>query len=122
MKQFEKVQLPYNVNLFTLIAAETLIDHWDKLKWWIEALRENREWLRRELEALPGLVVHPSGANFLLVESLSHPPKEVFTALVERGILIRDVSSYPMLERGLRISVGTPDENRELIEALREIL
>jgi histidinol-phosphate aminotransferase len=122
MKQFDKVKLPYNVNIFTLYAAETFIDHWDRLKDWIETIKESREWLRTELKSLPGFKVYPSGANFLLVESILRPPGEVFTALAARGILIRDVSSYPMLEKGLRISVGTPEENRELVGALKEIL
>lgn len=122
MKQFDKVKLPYNVNIFTLFAAETFIDNWERLKGWIETIKESREWLRSELTLLPAIKVYPSGANFLLVESISRTPKEIFTALAARGILIRDVSSYPMLEKGLRISVGTPDENLELVTALKEIL
>jgi histidinol-phosphate aminotransferase len=78
--------------------------------------------LRTELSSLPGIKVYPSGANFLLIESILRPSKEVFTALATRGILIRDVSSYPMLGKGLRISVGTADENLELVTALKEIL
>jgi histidinol-phosphate aminotransferase len=46
----------------------------------------------------------------------------VFSALLSRGILIRDVSRYPMLERGLRVSIGTPAENDEFIDALREVV
>jgi histidinol-phosphate aminotransferase len=66
--------------------------------------------------------IHPyaSDANFLLFETLRKTPAEVFSALLSRGILIRDVSRYPMLEHGLRVSVGTPAENDEFIKALRE--
>jgi histidinol-phosphate/aromatic aminotransferase/cobyric acid decarboxylase-like protein len=46
----------------------------------------------------------------------------VFNALLKNGILIRDVSSYPMLARGLRVSIGTPEENREFLAALMEAL
>ena len=45
-------------------------------------------------------------------------PKAVFEALYRRGVLVRDVSSYPMLSRCLRISVGTPDENDTFLRAL----
>lgn len=120
--QLNKVKLPYNVNVFTLIAAETLIERWESLRWWIDSLKEGREVLRRELELLPGITVYPSGANFLLVESRKKSPGEIFRSLQQRGILIRDVSSYPMLGRGLRITVGTAEENHELVAALREIL
>jgi histidinol-phosphate aminotransferase len=122
IKQLDKVKLPYNINIFTLVAAEVFIDRWVELKWWISALAQSRELLRRELETVEGLRVHPSGANFLLVETLRRTPKEVFAALIERGILVRDVSSYPGLERGLRITVGTPEENQAVLNALREVL
>ncbi|MBL8191827.1 MAG: histidinol-phosphate transaminase, partial [Acidobacteria bacterium] len=66
------------------------------------------------------LVPVPSAANFFAVKT-SIPPKELFEALHARGILIRNVSSAPMLEHYVRISVGTPEENDKLIAALREI-
>ena len=48
-------------------------------------------------------------------------PKAVFAELINRNILIRDVSGYPMLSEYFRLSVGTPEENDLLIEALKEI-
>ncbi len=44
----------------------------------------------------------------------------VFERLIHRGVLVRDVSGYPMLDRCLRVSVGTPDENARFLAALRE--
>ncbi len=122
MKHLAKVKLPYNVNIFTLIAAETLIERWGILREWIARLKESRDALRRGLESLPGLRVYPSGANFVLIESVDKTPGEIFTALVRQGILIRDVSTYPMLERGLRITVGTRTQNERLVTTLEEIL
>ena len=51
----------------------------------------------------------------------SMPPAQLFEALHARGILVRDVSSYPMLTEYIRISIGTPDENDRLISALRDL-
>jgi histidinol-phosphate/aromatic aminotransferase/cobyric acid decarboxylase-like protein len=48
-------------------------------------------------------------------------PKRIFTELLERDILIRDVSGYPMLKDYFRFSVGTPEENDRLLSALNEI-
>jgi len=48
-------------------------------------------------------------------------PRFIFTELLERNILIRDVSRYPMLHDFFRVSVGTPAENNLLLAALREI-
>ena len=52
------------------------------------------------------------------MELLEASPPAVFDALYRRGVLVRDVSSYPMLSRCLRVSVGTPDENEAFLHAL----
>ena len=56
------------------------------------------------------------------MESLKMPAVELYNALMDRGILIRNVSSYPMLSKALRISVGTRDENTAFITAVKEII
>ena len=107
-RELAKVKLPYSVNIFTLIASEVFIDRWDSLKSWIGVLVGERRRVFSALTAMDGVRPYPSDANFLLFETLRKSPSEVFRALLSRGILIRDVSRYPMLERGLRVSVGTP--------------
>jgi histidinol-phosphate aminotransferase len=121
-RQLARVKLPYSVNIFTLTAAEVFIEKWDSLKAWIGVLVSERQRLFSALKSMDGLRPYPSDANFLLFETFRKPPGDIFSALLERGILIRDVSRYPMLGRGLRVSVGTPAENEEFIEALREAL
>ncbi len=121
-RQLTKVKLPYSVNIFTLIAAEVFIDRWESLKSWIGALVSERSRLFTALDAMEGIRPYPSDANFILFETLRRSPAEIFSALLSRGILIRDVSRYPMLERGLRVSVGTPEENTQFIDALGEVL
>ena len=121
-QQLNKVKLPYSVNIFTLIAAEVMMDRWDTIRVWIDEIVKERERVRCELERVDGIRVYPSGANFLLFETLTKSPKEIFASVLEKGILIRDVSSYPMLERGLRVSIGTPEENNQFLAALKEAL
>jgi histidinol-phosphate aminotransferase len=53
---------------------------------------------------------------------MRRPPGEVFRGLAERGVLIRDVSSYPMLDSGLRVTIGKPEENEEFLRVLKEVL
>jgi histidinol-phosphate/aromatic aminotransferase/cobyric acid decarboxylase-like protein len=100
---------------------EVLIGHWDQVSPWIGAIVRERERVRTALSGIHGFRVHPSRANFLLVESLVRQPREVFDHLLRKGILIRDVSSYPGLSRGVRITIGTPEENDECLLALREL-
>jgi len=70
---------------------------------------------------MSGLKVYPSKSNFFLIE-VPVAPRLIFDSLYRQGILIRDVSSYPMLSKCLRISVGTPDENNRLLSALHAAL
>jgi histidinol-phosphate/aromatic aminotransferase/cobyric acid decarboxylase-like protein len=79
-------------------------------------LRE-REALRAGLEQLP-LVEHvfPSDANFLLARC--RDARRVLDAGKQAGLLVRDFSAHARLERCLRISVGTPEQNRRLLTAV----
>jgi histidinol-phosphate aminotransferase len=121
-RQLNKIKLPYSVNIFTLVAAEVLLTHWDQLKGWIETLVGERERVKAGLQKLASCKVYPSSANFLLFETLRRKPGEVFDSVLKKGILIRNVSSYPMLGRGLRVSTGTPEENTAFLVAIREAL
>ena len=73
------------------------------------------------LEDLDGIeAVYPSASNFLLVRFVD--AARVFTALRDRGIILRDQSRQPTLENCIRITVGTKDENERLLTELEEIL
>jgi histidinol-phosphate aminotransferase len=119
-KELSKLKLPYSVNIFSLIAMETLVERWDTIKGWIELLKHEREFVLKELARIPTLTPYRSEANFLLFESGEKTPAQIFDALLGKGILIRDVSSYPMLGRGLRVTVGKPEENQEFLSVLKE--
>jgi histidinol-phosphate aminotransferase len=116
--QISKAKLPYNINQFSLTAAEVALDNLSLFRAAIDKVLEEKERLGKELSELPGFKVYPSEANFFLVES-PVAPRVLFDELYEQGILIRDVSSYPMLSKCIRISVGTREENDRLLSALR---
>ena len=72
-----------------------------------------------------GLKVFPSAANFILfrVEAPGLDQKILFTRLLEEfGVLVRDVSAYPMLERCLRVNAGLPEENTAFLEGIRAVM
>lgn len=120
--ELNKVKLPYSVNIFTLMAAEVMMDRWPQIQEWIGTLNSERARVAGRLSRMNGITVYPSSANFLLFESGTRTPKEIFNAVLEKGILIRDVSSYPMLQRAVRVTIGTPSENDEFIQALEACL
>jgi histidinol-phosphate aminotransferase len=122
VQEISKAVLPYNLNAFSQTAAEVAIEMFEaRLKPLVEAICAERDRLYVELASIPGLIPIQSWANFMVVRS-NKEPKRVFAELLERDILIRDVSGYPMLKDYFRVSVGTPEENDLLIWWLREVL
>ena len=63
-----------------------------------------------ELQKRTAVRVFPSQANFILMRT-AQAARELFDAPYIQGVLVRDVSAYPLLERCLRVSIGTPEEN-----------
>ena len=121
VQEIGKALLPYNLNIISQTAAEVAIEmHGSMLQPLVRAICNERDRLQDELKQIAGLIPVPSRANFMLVRS-SLDPRIVFRELLRRGILVRDVSGYPLLEKYFRISVGTPEENDLLLAALREI-
>jgi histidinol-phosphate aminotransferase len=119
--EIRKAVLPYNLNAFSQTAAEVAIElYQSELQPLVSQIIDERERLFTSLSQVKGLTPVRSRANFLVVKSV-RPPRAVFAELLRRDILIRDVSSYPMLKDYFRVSVGTPAENGKLIAALREI-
>jgi histidinol-phosphate aminotransferase len=122
VREVNKARLPYNLNVFSQLAALAALEEETALRRTVEQLRAAREQLRERLSDLPGVRVWPSRANFLLLEVLAASPRAVFEALHRRGVLVRDVTSYPTLARCLRVSVGTPHENETFLRALGSAL
>jgi histidinol-phosphate aminotransferase len=119
--EISKAVLPYNLNAMSQTAAEVAVELYeDELRPLVRRIINERSRLESELSRIEGLTPVPSQANFMAVQS-SIDPKRVFSELIARDILIRDVSSYPMLTDYFRLSVGTPEENDLLLVALQEI-
>jgi histidinol-phosphate aminotransferase len=116
--ELNKVRQVYNVNVLTHAAALFVLERLEVLEEQAAVIRKDREELKKELARLEGMEVFPSAANFLLVRV----PDAVRTyeALRRQGVLVRNL--HPGLKNCLRITVGTPDENRILLTALREAL
>jgi histidinol-phosphate aminotransferase len=121
-REVSKAVLPYNLNAFSQTAAEVAVELYDaELRPTVERIVAERERLYAGLRNVEGLAPVRSRANFMVVRS-SIEPRRVYDELLERhGVLVRDVSGYPMLKNYFRVSVGTPAENDRLLEGLRDI-
>jgi len=118
VSEIAKARLPYNLNFFSEWAALAALEEKDALAVTVHRLVAERERLLARLADVPGIRAYSSDANFFLVECLSAAPKAVFASMLRRGVLVRDVTSYPRLERCLRVTVGTPEENDAFLHAL----
>ena len=118
VSEVNKARLPYNVNFFSQLGALAALEERETLARNVRRLVEGRERLLARLTDVPGVRAHASDANFFLLELLKADPKAVWDALERRGVLVRDVTSYPLLARCLRVSVGSEEENDAFLRAL----
>ena len=118
-----RIRGPFNVSTVALAAGVAAMRDTAHLQKAVEHNEHWREWLGRELSAL-GLEVTPSVANFLLVHFPDAPGKRAEEAdafLKSRGLILRRVGGYGF-PNALRVSIGTEEANRLLVDALREFL
>jgi histidinol-phosphate aminotransferase len=111
----ERVRESFNVNSMGLAAAQAVLDDQDHLRWSLARNAEQRALLADALRAR-GWFVHPSLANFLLVE-FGERTQAIEAALLAQGVVVRPMSGYG-LPGCLRITVGEAGENRRLLAAL----
>jgi histidinol-phosphate aminotransferase len=123
LAEFDKVRLPYNINSLTQASAAFALRHKAVLDEQAAQLRAGREQLFQALSALPGVTVWPSAANFILFRTGRRPAAEVFAALRQQRVLIKNLSGAGgVLADCLRVTVGTPEENAAFLAALRNAL
>jgi len=120
-REIGKAVLPYNLNALSQIAGQVAVENYEaRLQPLVELICAERDRLYEALKTINGLMPVQSQANFMVIRSTIEP-RRIFTELLARDILVRDVSAYPLLADFFRVSVGTPDENNQLIAALKEI-
>lgn len=115
-----KVRQPYSVDAVSQAIGCAILDHKDSFEPLIAEIKMQRAWLSEQIAALDGVTVYPSDANYLLFRAES--ADLIWDALYEQGILVRDLSRAPGLNNCLRVTIGTPDENKRFITALKEAL
>jgi histidinol-phosphate aminotransferase len=115
----DKALPPYNLDVFAQAAVEAMAQRPDLVRERVGEVVRERERVLAALRVL-GVGVFVSDANFLLFRTAD--AAATFDGLVRHGVLVRDVSNFPMLEGCLRVTVGTPGENDAFLRALRQSL
>ncbi|MFL5742046.1 MAG: histidinol-phosphate transaminase [Flavisolibacter sp.] len=114
-----RIKPPYNINGATQDLALQALDHLEEVNAMIRETVKEREVLSRLLQELPFVQkVFPSDANFVLARMQA--ATRAYQYLKDKGIIVRNRSNVILCEDCLRITVGTPQENEELIKALKD--
>jgi len=115
---FNRVKPPYNINEASQKLALQALDNIEQVNTWIKETLLERDQLVLGLKNLSFVIdIYPSDANFILVKTAS--PKVIYQFLVEKGIIVRDRSKVELCEGCLRITIGTPSENIQLLNTLK---
>lgn len=125
LNELDKVRMPYNINVLTQASAAFALKHYSVLKQQCSQLCEQRSRLEHELCSL-GLEPYESEANFVLTRvpsTVALSARDIFEALKKKGILIKCLDGgHPLLAGCLRVTVGSEEENTQLMTALKSIL
>ena len=123
LNEFDKVRLPYNINVLTQVTAEFALAHKDIFDQQTAEIREERTQLMKALNNIGGLTAYPSSANFILVCTPKGKADQIFAGLKEEGVLIKNLNpAGGSLQDCLRVTVGKPEENIAFLTALKKIL
>ena len=123
INEFDKVRLPYNINVLTQATATFALQHADVFENQAAIIRKQRDWLFDELNAINGCEVFSSRANFILYRLTEKDATQVFEALKTVGVLIKNLHpAGGMLSQCMRVTVGKPEENQAFVAALKKIL
>jgi histidinol-phosphate aminotransferase len=119
--EVDKVRPPYNISALNAEATLFALAHADEFAHQAEVLRAERAKLLQALQGLPGVTPFPSEANMILVRVPDS--KQSFEGMRARGVLVKNIEGlHPLLKNCLRLTVGTPDENTLMIDALKASL
>jgi histidinol-phosphate aminotransferase len=116
--EIDKLRPPFNISVLNAEAAMFALEHEDEYRRQASVIRLEREKLQAEFARIEGVQPFPSEANMILVRVPDS--KAAFDGMKARGVLVKHVAAlHPLLANCLRITVGTPQENRMVVEALK---
>lgn len=119
---FNRVRTPWNVSLLALAAALTAVDDVEDRQKKRQNVIDGRNYIFEEINKMPGMRAYPSAGNFVLIDAgmLGKGSTEIRDRMAAKGIFIRPMSGHNMAQGFIRVTIGTPEQNRLFIEAFRD--
>jgi histidinol-phosphate aminotransferase len=119
--ELDKVVLPYHLDAVKQLAGTIALSFGDEMRARVACIVEERGRVAAALADLP-VEAWPSGANFVLFRPSARDGAEVWRALLDRSVLVRNCAAWPRLGGCLRVTIGTPEEDDAFLAALAEVL
>lgn len=120
IRLFNKVKYPYNVNQLTQEFVLNEIEQVERKQSWVKTLLDGRAFLTEQLKTLGDVLeIYPTDANFVLLKVTD--ANGIYAKLADSGVIVRNRNTVTLCGNCLRITVGTPEENAELIETWRRL-
>ena len=118
LHEFEKVRLPYNINVYTQAAGLVACEHYASFTAQAACIVRDRQELATQLAVIDGVTVFASEANFLLVRVADS--QALFNHLLEHKILVKHTGAgHTLMRNTLRITIGSPTENAQVVAAIK---
>src|SRR5882724_11419202 len=114
-----RIRQPFNVNSLAQAGALAALEDESHVLECVRMIEAGRHFLYDEFRAL-GIRYVPSRANFILVD-VGRSASDIYQRLLKEGVIVRPMTPFGM-ESALRVTVGTPEENRRLVKALKTVL
>ncbi|TCO79375.1 histidinol-phosphate transaminase [Marinisporobacter balticus] len=115
-----RVKAPYNLNIFSQIAAELFVENIDLINVYLKKIIEEREYLLEALKKMDDMKTFPTGSNFILIKSAK--AREILATCRKEGISLRNFGEDGLLKDCIRITVGTREENNKVINLLKDVV
>lgn len=121
---FSRVKQPFHISMPIQRGVEAAFDDPNYLRERVAANNQGVDYIRRELDKIPGVTTFPSSGNFVLINAgdTGHQTQQIIEKLLDMGIFARDMSSHRLGGAYFRITISTEANNRRFIEAMKKIL
>lgn len=120
MDNLEKVLMPFRISTLSCIVADEALAHTQYIKEYMTLILKERQRMFTEMKMMDHVTVFASDANFFLFRVAN--AERTFKALLQKNVIVRNVSDSHLLKNCLRVSVGTPKDNEVFLRALSQIV
>lgn len=117
-REVQKCLLPFCMNRFTFAAASVIFDQADYVDEFCKKIVAERKRVYEEMKKISRITVYPSDSNYILFESPR--PEDLFRRLIDSEVVIRQITDRRRFQFGLRVTIGSPDENDTFLAALKK--